>query len=130
MKRGWRAVAVAVLSLALGAGAQVGARAQGIFERTFNLAEAYPCVVGTYPDAEGIAPLQTYCGTTTTRLVNSAAPGILSLKRGGDPDDRLRQNFTLDVNCFAVVPFGEVGPCFVQSYRFTKIVPGLSLIHI
>jgi hypothetical protein len=30
----------------------------------------------------------------------------------------------LDVNCFAVIPFGQTGPCFVQSYRLTKQVPG------
>jgi hypothetical protein len=80
----------------------------------FNLAEAYPCTIGTYATGSGIQPLQEYCGTNVTRLVNGAAPGILALKRKG--------NF-LDVNCFAVTPAGAIS-CAVQFYRFTKLVPG------
>jgi hypothetical protein len=35
-----------------------------------------------------------------------------------------RSGTALDVNCFAIIPFGQTGPCFVQSYRLTKQVPG------
>jgi hypothetical protein len=98
-------------------------------EPVINLAEAYPCVIGTYPDSPtnnaGITQLQTFCGNlaTSTPLVNGAAPGILSLKRAGDPTDRLRTNFNLDVNCF-VTKADDEATCTVQAYRFFKLVPG------
>jgi hypothetical protein len=83
----------------------------------FNLAEAYPCVVGTYPDSFGITPQQLFKGVCTDDRVapHPAAPGILALVRKG---------LVLDANCFAVVPDGEVGPCFVQGFLLTKEVPG------
>jgi hypothetical protein len=88
-----------------------------VFSRgVFNLAEAYPCAVGSYPAASGIEPAQRYCGASVTPLTDGAAPGILSLARGKD--------LALDINCFAVTPADEVGPCFVQSYQLAKTVPG------
>jgi hypothetical protein len=93
------------------------------FDRaTFNLAEAYPCFVGAYPTgggelpASGIEPLQVYCGTNTTRIVEGVTPGILALKRKAG-------SLFLDVNCFAVTPPGESN-CVVQAYRLFKMVPG------
>jgi hypothetical protein len=87
------------------------------FDRaTFNLAEAYPCAVGPYAGDSGIEPLQVYCGTNTTRIVNGVAPGILALKRK-------EGSLFLDVNCFAVAPAGETN-CVVQAYRLFKMVPG------
>src|SRR5262249_16136431 len=44
-----------------------------------------------------------------------AAPGNLCL---------LRKGLALDVNCFAVTPPGQFGPCFVQAFRLIKQVPG------
>jgi hypothetical protein len=87
-------------------------------ERTpFNLAEAYPCDVSTYPDNQGITPLQLFKGVCTDNRVlpPGAAPGILALARKG---------LFLDANCFAVVPANETGPCFVQGFQLTKEVPG------
>ena len=81
----------------------------------FNLAEAYPCTVGTYTAGLGIANLQTFCGATGTPPSFGAAPGILCLQRRG---------IALDVNCFAVIPVGQAPPCFVQGYQLTKQVPG------
>jgi hypothetical protein len=94
-------------------------------EPVINLAEAYPCTIGAYPEGDNITPLHTFCGKlgTSTRLFNGAAPGILSLKRAGDPTDRLRTNFNLDVNCF-VTKADDEATCTVQAYRFFKLVPG------
>jgi hypothetical protein len=104
---------MAVLTLAMLA--QASAQARSFVRGTFNLAEAYPCLVGTYGAHVGIADPQLYCGANVTRLQAGAAPGILALARRG---------LALDVNCFALVPADEVGPCFVQSYLLTKVVPG------
>jgi hypothetical protein len=87
-------------------------------ERTpFNLAEAYPCLVGTYADNLGITPQQLFKGVCTDNrtMPPGAAPGILALARKG---------LLLDANCFAVVPADETGPCFVQAFQLTKEVPG------
>jgi hypothetical protein len=113
-----RGLKLAVLFLAAAVAAP--ARAQTghvrVFSRgTFNLAEAYPCTVGSYDAAFGIAPPQLYCGSSVARVTDSAAPGILSLAC---------KDLALDINCFAILPSDEVGPCFVQSYRLTKTVPG------
>jgi hypothetical protein len=80
----------------------------------FNLAEAYPCTVGTYDARLGIAEPRTYCGDDFRSLPPGAAPGVLSLARKG---------FALDVNCFAIAP-KEATSCVVQAYRFFKMVPG------
>jgi hypothetical protein len=83
---------------------------------TFNLAEAYPCSPGTYAAPLGISNLQVYTGTCAARAGNpGAAPGILCLSRSGN---------ILNVNCFAVIPSGQTGPCFVQAFRLIKQVPG------
>jgi hypothetical protein len=84
----------------------------------FNLAEAYPCAIGTYETKFGITDLQTFHGVCdSTRLTTGAAPGILSLKRPKV------DSFFLDVNCFAVCPSGNTN-CVVQAYRLFKQVPG------
>jgi hypothetical protein len=80
----------------------------------FNLAEAYPCTVGTYAAGLGISDPRTYCGNTFQSLSQGGAPGILSLARKG---------LGLDVNCFAVAP-ADATNCTVQAYRFFKMVPG------
>jgi hypothetical protein len=112
---------LAALSLgvaaALPASAQIGGTTIPNFtQATYNLAQAYPCVVGTYAANLGVADLSTFGGVCgNTAITTSAAPGLLSLKRSG---------LALDVNCFAVIPSGERGPCFVQAYRLCKEVPG------
>jgi len=103
---------------------------QSINQATFNLAQAYPCTVGTYPTAEGISDLRTWagsCGSKDTTLVGTdqtqalpgATPGLLCLSRSG---------LALNVNCFAVASTGanppQFGPCFVQAYNLVKQVPG------
>ncbi len=85
-------------------------------QATFNLAQAYPCTVGTYPTNLGIADLRLFagvCGGAPT--LQGATPGLLCLARRG---------FALDVNCFAVTPSNQVGPCNVQAWRLIKEVPG------
>jgi hypothetical protein len=81
----------------------------------FNLAEAYPCTPVSFDAAEGIAAPRVFAGTCSGRVAAGAVPGVLCLRRSG---------LTLDVNCFATIPRGQTGPCFVQSYRLTKTVPG------
>jgi hypothetical protein len=102
---------------------------QTINQATYNLAQAYPCVVGTYPTSEGISDLRVWGGVCGTNVVTlgpgdgtfpGATPGDLCLARNG---------LALDVNCFAVAA-GEnatppqFGPCTVQAYYLTKLVPG------
>jgi hypothetical protein len=83
----------------------------------FNLAEAYPCVVGTYADDLGITPQQLFKGVCIDTRVGppGASPGTLCLVRKG---------LILDVNCFSVIPEGQTGPCFVQGFQLIKEVPG------
>src|SRR5690349_11487253 len=116
VKQHWLKLAVLFLTVAFAApaGAQTGV-VRNVARGPFNIAEAYPCAMGSYDAASGIAPAQVYCGRSTTPIANGAAPGILSLAQ---------KNFALDVSCFAVVSADEVGPCFVQSYTLTKTVPG------
>jgi hypothetical protein len=83
---------------------------------TFNLAEAYPCTVGTYTGL-GISPSQTWGGVSPNQpLTQGAAPGILSLRR--------TDSFVLDANSFVVIPSGQKPPCFIQGYQLIKEVPG------
>lgn len=83
---------------------------------TFNLAEAYPCTVGSY-GSPGISDRQTWGGSAPSQpLAQSAAPGILSLRH----TDQL----LLDANAFVVIPPGQSPPCAIQSYKLTKEVPG------
>ena len=90
----------------------VPAYAQG----TFNVAEAYPCTVGSYTGM-GISDSQTWGGSCpSVSLTRGAAPGIFSLRR--------TDQFALDANCFAVIPPGQIPPCHIQSYQLTKDVPG------
>jgi hypothetical protein len=97
-------------------------------QATYNLAQAYPCVVGTYDPALGIADPRVWNGVCTpagnnntlapgTTTPPGAAPGVICLARKG---------LALDVNCFAVASTanGQFGPCFVQAYRLIKQVPG------
>jgi hypothetical protein len=85
---------------------------------TFNLAEAYPCTPGTFPDSLGIAPPGIFTGTCPAQAGNpGAAPGILCLLRPSGTN-------ALNANCFAVIPTGQAPPCFVQAFRLTKQVPG------
>jgi hypothetical protein len=109
---------VAALSaiLAVPASAQISTATLTNYERAvYNLAEAYPCTVGTYAAQLGIADPQVFTGACAPRSPSpSAAPGVLSLARKG---------LTLDVNCFAVTPSGEFN-CAVQAYRLFKMVPG------
>jgi hypothetical protein len=113
---------LAALSLAvaaaLPASAQIGSTTIPNFDRdTFNLAEAYPATAGTYSANLGIADLSVSTGICPPVTGgNNAVPGILSLTRTA--------NFQLNVNCFAVIPTGQVGPCFVQAFRLIKKVPG------
>ena len=52
-------------------------------------------------------------------------PQTSAHRRGsGHPLPGQRKGLALDVNCFAVVPDGQSGPCFVQAYQLTKEVPG------
>ncbi len=90
----------------------VPAYTQGIY----NLAEAYPCTVGTYAGL-GISDSQTWGGTSPSQpLTQGAAPGILSLRR----TDAL----VLDANSFVVIPAGQRSPCYIQAYQLIKEVPG------
>jgi hypothetical protein len=83
---------------------------------TFNLAQVYPSMVGSYPSS-GIADLQTWGGNCAAQpLTQGAAPGVLSLRR--------TDQFRLDANCFVVIPDGQKPPCFIQSFRLIKEVPG------
>jgi hypothetical protein len=112
---------LAALSLAVAAAvpasAQIGTAGIPTFDKgTFNLAEAYPCTPGTYAAILNIGDLKVETGICPPQAgATFAAPGILSLQRKGT---------ALDVNCFAVVPPGQFGPCFVQAYRLIKEVPG------
>jgi hypothetical protein len=112
---------LAALSLAVAAAvpasAQIGsATIPNFTQATFNLAEAYPCEPGTYAANLGISIPQVYTGICPPQAAaHTAQPGILSLKRSGT---------ILDVNCFAVIPSNQTGPCFVQAYRLCKEVPG------
>jgi hypothetical protein len=83
---------------------------------TFNLAEVYPSTVGSYPGT-GIADIQTWGGNCGDQaVIQSAVPGILSLRR--------TDQFRLDANCFVVIPDDQKPPCFIQSFRLIKEVPG------
>jgi hypothetical protein len=130
----------AVAALAIAAAVPAQALVTDALERvtttraTFNLAQAYPCTIATYPTlflgtAPNIATTPTgvgisdpglWCGQAHPlfdmgrELVPGAAPGILALQRKG--------NF-LDVNCFVVSP-GAGFECTVQAYRLVKEVPG------
>ena len=99
---------------------------QNFNQATYNLAQAYPCAVGTYPTLEGVADLRTWagsCGSSSITLTGTdqaqalagTAPGVLCLARKG---------LALDVNCFSVTPDKQFGPCFVQAFRLIKKVPG------
>jgi hypothetical protein len=101
---------------------------QNFNQATYNLAQAYPCTVGTFPTSEGISDLRawagscgsssiTLTGTDQTQALGGATPGLLCLARNG---------LALDVNCFTVASQtnGQFGPCFVQAYRLIKQVPG------
>jgi hypothetical protein len=107
-------LAVSVISPAFSqvSGGSISTISQG----TFNLAEAYPCAVGTYAANLGIANQQVFSGVCTSpRSATGASPGILCLRRVGS---------ALDVSCFAIIPSGQAPPCFVQGYQLTKSVPG------
>ncbi len=93
---------------------------------TITLAQAYPCTVGTYPASLGIADPRVWAGVCSpagnglTLLPGNTTPpgaaaGTLCLARKG---------LALDVNCFAVTPPNQFGPCFVQAFRLIKEVPG------
>jgi hypothetical protein len=101
---------------------------QNFNQTAYNLAQAYPCTVGTYPTSEGISDLRVWAGVCGNNNVTvsdgttfpGATPGLLCLARNG---------LALDVNCFAVaagtnVSPAQFGPCFVQAYWLTKQVPG------
>jgi hypothetical protein len=117
------------VAAAVPASAQINTSAIPVLDQgTVTLAQAYPCVLGTYPANLGIADPRTWagvCGDNSTTLLpgktpateggHGAAPGTLCLARRG---------LALDVNCFAVVPSTQFGPCFVQAYRLIKEVPG------
>jgi hypothetical protein len=112
---------LAALSLAVAAAvpasAQITTGSIPTFDRgTFNLAEAYPCTPGGYDPALNIGSLRVETGICPPQAgAPGAAPGVLSLQRRGTG---------LDVNCFAVIPDGQAGPCFVQAFQLTKEVPG------
>jgi hypothetical protein len=141
VKQGLLSLAGVTLAVAaaMPAHADLANSIQTINQTTYNLAQAYPCTVGTYPTSEGISDLRVWqgsCGdngtTLTTGLIpangqvlGGATPGLLCLARNG---------LALDVNCFAVaggtgtaaVPIspGQFGPCFVQAFYLVKQVPG------
>jgi hypothetical protein len=111
------ALAALAVTAAVPAAAQINTSGIVNIDRSvFNLAEAYPCAVGTYDPQLGISDPRTYCGDNFSSLPPGGAPGILSLKRK-------EGTFVLDVNCFAVAP-QEATSCVVQAYRFFKMVPG------
>jgi hypothetical protein len=123
------AVAALAIAAAVPAHALVTDSIPTTTQATYNLAQAYPCTSATYPTlflgtapniattptGVGISDLRVWCGGGGDLLTGGAAPGILALARKG--------NF-LDVNCFAVIPDGQAGPCFVQAFQLTKEVPG------
>jgi len=106
-----------VVAAALPASAQIGSGAITNFDRdTFNLAEAYPATAATYSANLGITDPGVFTGICPPVAGSpGAVPGTLCLQRSG---------FILNVNCFAVIPNGQVGPCFVQAFRLVKLVPG------
>ena len=126
---------LSLAGIALAVAAAVPAHAlttsiQNFNQATYNLAQAYPCVVGTYDPALGIADPRVWDGSCTpggngnvltpgNPTPPGAAPGVLCLARSG---------LALNVNCFVVastsVTPAQFGPCFVQSYRLIKQVPG------
>jgi hypothetical protein len=112
---------LAALSLAVAAAvpasAQITTGSITTFDKgTFNLAEAYPCTAATYDAALNIAELNVQTGICPSQgLAPGAAPGTLCLQRSGT---------ALNANCFAVIPDGQAGPCFVQAFSLTKEVPG------
>lgn len=110
------ALTALIVMAAVPASAQINTSGMTNYDRTvFNLAEAYPCTVGTYDASIGIADPQVFAGVCASQpAAPAAAPGLLCLAR---------KSFSLDVNCFAVTPTGEFG-CVVQAYRFFKMVPG------
>jgi hypothetical protein len=127
------------MAAAMPAHADLTTSIQTINQTTYNLAQAYPCTVGTYPTSEGISDLRVWAGScgdstnislTPTDLAPSSAfpngqalagatPGLLCLARNG---------LALDVNCFAVASSlatpPQFGPCFVQAFYLVKQVPG------
>jgi hypothetical protein len=109
-------LAAAAVLAAVPASAQISTSGVTQYDRgVFNLAEAYPCTVGTYAAPLGISDPQVWTGVCTPKPAGQgAAPGVLSIARKG---------LNVDVNCFAVTPPGEFG-CVVQAYRFFKLVPG------
>jgi hypothetical protein len=114
-------LSLAALALAVAAAAPATAQIAGgsipTFDQgTFNLAEAYPCTPLPYDPALNLGELRLQTGICPPQAAApGAAPGTLCLQRRG--------NF-LDVNCFAVIPADQTGPCIVQSYRLVKEVPG------
>ncbi len=147
MRRNWLVFTTisAVSILSSPAFAQVTTSGIPTFDQgPFNLAEAYPCTAAPYTtgsEAQSITPLQVFNGTGTNCAVPGnnnaaatatapatpgpipgAAPGILALQPARDANgNRL---FTLNANCFAVIPNNQAPPCFVQAYRLIKQVPG------
>jgi hypothetical protein len=122
------AVAALAIAAAVPAHALVTDGIPTTTQATYNLAQAYPCTVATYPvltlpsgtttvtlqTGVGISDLRTWCGGGGELLHGTGHPGILALARKG--------NF-LDVNCFVVRP-GNNFECSVQAYRLIKEVPG------
>jgi hypothetical protein len=108
-------------------------------QATYNLAQAYPCTVHGYPASEGISDLRIWggvCGTNDVTLptgVNfagdgpqalaGAAPATLCLARPIDSNG-VHTSLALDVNCFAMTPSNQFGPCVIQAFRLIKQVPG------
>ena len=74
--------AIAVLA-AVPASAQINTSGITQYERgIFNLAEAYPCTVGTYTPSLGISDPQVFSGTCAPRPAGpGAAPGVLAIAR-------------------------------------------------
>ena len=114
MRHAWLFLAGFLIALLIArpAAAQISS---GIGDPSFNLAEAYPGTAGSYGAESGIADPQLFAGRCPGTPLACAVPGVLCLQRRG---------LVLDVNCFAVVPGGQVGPCTVQSYRLIITVPG------
>ena len=127
MKQGLLTLAGVTLAMAAAVPAHaLTTSIQNFNQPTYNLAQAYPCTVGTYPTLEGVADLRTWagsCGSSSITLTGTdqaqglggTAPGVLCLARKG---------LALDVNCFSVTPDKQFGPCFVQAFRLIKQVPG------
>jgi hypothetical protein len=110
------ALTALIVMAAVPASAQINTGGLTNYDRTvFNLAEAYPCTVGTYDTRLGIADPQVFAGICASQpAAPAAAPGLLCLAR---------KDLSLDINCFSVTPSGEFG-CVVQAFRFFKFVPG------